>query len=100
VLYVPIKFRVYRDFIAWPRHAELGRWTLWPLPELFADFCRTEGLPCLDLTGPLRDAVGRGAMPYALADSHWSPEGHELVAHELADVLASFGWIPSPRRAE
>lgn len=99
VVYIPIKFRVYRDFVDFSP-GEVRDWTLWPLPDLFADFCRTEGMPCLDLTGLLRDAVGRGAMPYALADSHWSPEGHELVAHRLADLLASFGWLPSPRRAE
>lgn len=99
VVYIPIKFRVYRDFVDFSP-GEVRDWTLWPLPGLFADFCRIERLPCLDLTGLLRDAVGRGAMPYALADSHWSPEGHELVARRLADLLASFGWMPSPHRAE
>ena len=68
-------------------------WTLWPLPDLFAQFCRTEELACLDLTGPLRDSVRAGGMPYAPTDSHWSAEGHELVARALQERLTSLGWL-------
>jgi lysophospholipase L1-like esterase len=92
LVYVPIKFRVYRDFIELPA-GELRDWTLWPLPELFAQFCRTEGLACLDLTGLLRDSVRTGGMPHAPPDSHWSPEGHRLVARALEELLASLGWL-------
>ncbi|MGH7312202.1 MAG: alginate O-acetyltransferase AlgX-related protein [Candidatus Rokuibacteriota bacterium] len=92
LVYVPIKFRVYRDFIELPPRGELRDWRLWPLPDLFARFCRTDELACLDLTGLLRDSVRTGGMPYALADSHWSPEGHELVALRLVEALKSLGW--------
>jgi GDSL-like Lipase/Acylhydrolase family len=93
LVYVPIKFRVYRDFIELPPRGELGDWTLWPLPDLFAQFCRADRLACLDLTGPLRDSVRAGSMPHAFADSHWSPEGHQLVALRLEEVLESLGWL-------
>jgi hypothetical protein len=92
LVYVPIKFRVYRDFIELPA-GELRDWTLWPLPDLFAQFCRTEGLACLDLTGPFRDSVRTGGMPHAPTDSHWSAEGHRLVARTLEELLASLGWL-------
>jgi hypothetical protein len=95
LVYVPIKFRVYRDFIEFPPRGELRTWTLWPLPELFDHFCRADGLACLDLTGLLRDSVRGGGMPYAFADSHWSPEGHQLIALRLEEVLKSFGWLPA-----
>lgn len=94
VVYVPIKFRVYGDFIESPPPG-LRRWALWPLPEFFFEFCRAEGLTCLDLTGPLRDSVRAGGLPYALVDSHWSPEGHELVAARVEELLNSLGWLPS-----
>ena len=93
LVYVPIKFRVYRDFIEPSPGGELRDWTLWPLPDLFAHFCRTEELACLDLTGVLRDAVRAGGMPHAPADSHWSPEGHQLVARQLEDTLTLLGWL-------
>jgi hypothetical protein len=91
LVYVPIKFRVYRDFIDVPPGSEVRDWTLWPLPELFARFCRDEGLACLDLTGPFRDAVRAGGMPHASTDSHWSAEGHRLVADRLTETLAWLG---------
>jgi hypothetical protein len=94
LVYVPVKFRVFRGFIDVPPGGELESWTLWPLPELFTGFCRGEGLDCLDLTRPFRDAVAEGAMPHALADSHWSPEGHDLVARRLEATLAG----PEPGR--
>jgi hypothetical protein len=94
LVYVPIKFRVYRDFIELPPRSELAGWTLWPLPELFDQFCRGEGIACFDLTALLRDAVRAGGMPHAPADSHWSPEGHRLIARRLEEILESRGWLP------
>ena len=51
-------------------------------------------------------SVRGGGMPYAFADSHWSPEGHQLVALRLEE-LSSFGWlaglaavVPEPGRGK
>ncbi len=93
LVYVPIKFRVYRESVRLPPQSELHGWTLWPLPELFQQLCRSERMACLDLTGPLGDAVRAGGMPYAPTDSHWSAEGHQLVARRVHEVLAEIGWI-------
>lgn len=93
LIYVPIKFRVYRDFIELPPGSELRDWVLWSLPDLFAQFCRIEGLACLDLTGLLRQSVRAGGMPHAPTDSHWSPEGHRLIARALEELLTSLGWL-------
>ena len=54
---------------------------------------RAEGLACLDLTGLLRDSVRTGGMPHAPTDSHWSPEGHRLIARALEEMLTSLGWL-------
>jgi hypothetical protein len=93
LVYVPTKFRVFRDLIEVPAGSELRGWTPWPLPDLFLRFCREGGLACVDLTGVLGDAVRDGGMPYPVVDSHWSPEGHRRVARGLAEILESRGWL-------
>jgi hypothetical protein len=98
LVYVPTKFRVYREFLELSPDGAVHRWSLWPLPTLFAHFCHAQGLACLDLTGPLADSVRAGGMPHAPTDSHWSPEGHRLVARLLKETLASLGWIPLAER--
>jgi hypothetical protein len=93
--YVPIKFRVYRQFVEFPAESPCRNWELWPLPKDFADFCRTAEIPFLDLTEPLRAAVKAGRMPYARTDSHWGPEGHQLVANLLREEIRRRGWLPA-----
>jgi hypothetical protein len=97
LVFVPIKFRVYRDFVQLPPHGEARKWSLWPLPDLFAQFCNAERLACADLTGVLREAVRAGGTPYPSVDSHWSPEGHQLVARHLEKQLESRGWLSAAR---
>jgi hypothetical protein len=98
LVYVPIKFRVYRDLVELPPRSEARRWTLWPLPDLFKQLCGAERLACVDLTGVLRDAVREGGAPYPTVDSHWSPEGHRLVALTLERELVARGWLPAARQ--
>jgi hypothetical protein len=92
--YIPLKFRVYRPFVTFPPGDPCLKWEIWSrLPRYFADFCRSADVPCLDLTGPLQDAVRQGRMPYARMDTHWSPDGHTLVAERLADEFRRRGWL-------
>jgi hypothetical protein len=98
LVYVPIKFRVYHGLIELPPRSEARRWALWPLPDLFTRLCGVERLACVDLTGVLRDAVRDGSAPYPAVDSHWSPEGHRLVALTLERELGSRGWLPAARQ--
>lgn len=94
VCYVPTKFRVCRPFVEIAAQSPCAKWTLWTLPEEFAAFCIAAGIPCLDLTGPLRESVRTGGMPYPPQDSHWGPEGHRLVARVLRDEIRRRGWLP------
>ena len=87
LLYVPIKFRVYREFITIPPRSPLTRWDVWPLPQKFMEFCRSVSVPCVDLTDRLKQAVREGMDVYALNDTHWSSEGNAVVAAELERVL-------------
>ncbi len=91
--YVPIKYRVFRDFIAIPAGSPMEHWDVWHrLPNLFRDFCNTAAVPCVDLTESLRAAVARGHMTYPLNDTHWSPEGHAVAAAAVERVLRERGW--------
>jgi SGNH hydrolase-like domain, acetyltransferase AlgX len=91
--YVPIKYRVFRDFIAVPAGSPMEHWEVWHLlPLRFRDFCRQAAVPCVDLTDQLRQAVAHGRMAYPLNDTHWSPEGHAIAAAALEHVLRERGW--------
>lgn len=94
LVYVPIKYRVFREFIKLPQGSPMATWGVWPLPQRFRDFCATVSIPCLDLTNRLQQAVREGGMPYPPMDTHWSPEGHTLVAAELEHAFQSLGWVP------
>jgi len=61
IVYVPIKFRVYRGFVRFEPVSKAESWRLWPLPDLFSDFCQAEGLSCIDLTEPSRSTSSSAA---------------------------------------
>lgn len=101
LVYVPIKYRVYRDFIQVPNGSPMQRWTTWStLPGKFLELCRSVPVPCLDMTGPLQQAVGNGINVYAPTDTHWNRDGHATVASEIERALSSLGWLSTPRDAK
>jgi hypothetical protein len=91
--FVPIKFRVYRPYIEIPDGDMMHGWTLWPIRELFAEFCRAEGVPCVDLTAGFQYALEAGGQPFAPTDTHWSAEGHDLAAQMVKAKLDELGWL-------
>ena len=99
-VFVPIKFRVYKPFVTLDRNSPCQAWEVWPIDKLFAEFCRSADVPCLDLTPVFQQSIQEGDMPYAATDSHWNAEGHNLVAKKLAEELPMRGWIlPSPAQS-
>ena len=54
------------------------------LPARLAASCRKIGVPLLDLTDGLRRSRPAGRLVYFVDDAHWSPEGHTVVAEEVA----------------
>lgn len=95
VCYVPIKFRVYREFVEFAPDSPCRNWNPWSLPKDFADFCRDAGIPFLDFTDALKESVSEGKMPYGAADSHWGPDGHRQAAEILRDEFRRRNWLPA-----
>jgi hypothetical protein len=91
--FIPIKFRVYQSFVKFDPDSPCRAWSMWPIAEMFLEFCQSAGVPCLNLTELFQEAVRVGGMPYSAVDSHWSPQGHALVADFLASELAKRGWL-------
>jgi len=94
-VFVPIKFRVYQPFVQFDADSPCRMWRVGPLDQLFDDFCRASGAFCLDLTPFFQQAIHHGKMPYADVDTHWSTEGHDLVAERLAIELRQWHWLDS-----
>ena len=94
-LYVPIKYRVFRDFIEIPKGSPLEGFDVWHLlPARFQDFCTAAAVPCVDLTDRLKQALARGRMPYPASDTHWNADGHAIAAAAVEEVLREREWLP------
>ncbi len=88
LVYVPTKYRVYRDVIEVPPGSPLEHWDVWTmLPKQFRNLCTSVSIPCIDLTDRFQQAIREGKSVYAPTDTHWSAEGHAIVADELERVL-------------
>ena len=89
VFYIPIKFRVYGEFCAFPAGSPCPGWHPWDLETRFAAFCREAGIEFVSLTEPMRGAAAAGDLLYAPEDSHWNAAGHAFVAEQVAALWAS-----------
>ncbi len=93
VVLIPVKLNVLIPFVELGHEARtelLGQWRAPPdatWSNYLSDFCSSRKIEFLDLTQPLIDAGKRGVLTYLPYDSHLSPEGHSIVAHEIASHL-------------
>ena len=97
LVYIPTKYRVYREFIEVPEGSPMETWAAWALVEKFHDFCAAQAVYCIDLTGEMERAVEEGGMPYAPSDTHWNAEGHAVAAEVLDREFSRLGWVPPTR---
>jgi hypothetical protein len=90
VVVIPSPFQVYESYRMLVRRAFADR----PDAQAFladpqrpgrmlAEFCRQEGLPCLDLTAPFTEA-GPGASLFSPKDYHFSRRGHRVAGAAIA----------------
>ncbi|MFQ5415259.1 MAG: hypothetical protein ACE5E6_12450, partial [Phycisphaerae bacterium] len=50
-------------------------------------WCAEHAIPFLSATPALQQAAAAGRQVYYTYDQHWSPDGHEVVASLVADLL-------------
>jgi hypothetical protein len=89
VVFVPAKFRVYRDHCLFPRDSACRQWPVDDLPRSLgaAVASVSADIGYLDLTPRLCALASGGALLYLPDDPHWSAEGHRAAASALADHL-------------
>ncbi len=51
------------------------------------EWCESEGVPFVSVTGALRARVAAGDQVYYTYDQHWTPGGHEVVAAAVRRVV-------------
>jgi hypothetical protein len=90
-VFVPTKFRVFRDFCQFPQESECRNWVVNDLPERLEKGVRSVSaeIGYLDLTPFLMQAVKEGEFPYYQDDDHWTPEGHKVAAQAINNYLLS-----------
>lgn len=91
VVFIPTKWRVYRDLCTFEPGAICSRWPVDGLPRVLGAVARSAGddVSFLDLTGPFVDEATRGTLVYLADDTHWSAEGHRAAARAIAGFLES-----------
>ena len=90
VAYVPEKYRVYHDLSNVALSTEEVRsWTVDDLPARFERLLSelSPDIEYVDLTPALKAASRKGIATYLPDDTHWSANGHRVVANEFNRVL-------------
>jgi hypothetical protein len=60
--------------------------------RLVSAYCREQGIPCLDLTGPFQQDGGSRNL-YRPLDTHWNEAGNRLAARLMFEYLTQNGLI-------
>jgi hypothetical protein len=97
VVFVPSKFRVYKDVCTFKQKSVVATWVANDLPEQLKRSLEpvSAAIGFLDLTPGMVSAGARGKMLYHLDDTHWSAAGHTVVADIVANFLATQHYVGS-----
>jgi SGNH hydrolase-like domain, acetyltransferase AlgX len=102
VVFIPTKFRVYRDLcrfepdspcLAWPVDGVPGE-----LGKLVASISTAIGY--IDLTPSFQTEAANGSLVYLQDDTHWSGAGHALAAHAIREYLKARPALRRPTIAD
>ncbi len=96
VAFAPTKYRVYADVCRFEKDSSIQGWVVNTLPAILARSIRNHSseIAFLDLTTELNRAAKSGQVLYYPDDTHWSPEGHEVVGRTISNFLTSeFGEL-------
>jgi len=89
VVFIPTKFRVYRDLCTFDPQSPCTGWPVGNLPGALKDGVASisDEIGFLDLTPRLQAEAKGGAVLYLPDDTHWSAEGHRSTAVAVAEFL-------------
>jgi hypothetical protein len=98
VVFVPEKFRVYRDYCRFSPDNPCVDWVLDDLPEQLGRRVTAlgPGIGFLDLTPALAAEAARGRLLYFADDTHWSAEGHQVAGRAVAAYITRQGRLGLP----
>jgi hypothetical protein len=101
VVFVPDKFRVYRDVCSFPPHSECRGWVPNDFPErLAATVATIEGVGFVDLTPSFRARAGSPDLLYLPDDTHWTATGHRVAGEALAAHVRERRLVEDGRDSE
>jgi hypothetical protein len=86
VVFVPEKFRVYREYCTFHPDNPCVDWVLDDLPARLGARVAAlgPGIGFLDLTPALAAEAAQGRLLYFADDTHWSAEGHQVAGRAVA----------------
>ena len=90
VVMAPTTFRVYQDIANFEKAGEgIKQWELNDLPDRLRKMLSeiSPDIGYLDLTPALKSAARKNRLVFMSDDTHWSSEGHRVVAEALAGAL-------------
>lgn len=89
LVFVPTKYRVLHPLCDFPEESQISvpEAHLSTLPKELDLWSKSQSLPLLDLTGPLKSAADSGQVPWFWGDTHWNAEGHAVAGQAVS------GWI-------
>ena len=100
VVYVPRKFRVYRDHLRISNEHGIATWAVNDLQGELGKWCFHNDIPFVDTTARMGQVVARGEHPYFVDDVHWNEVGHATAAEAVIALLESRRLYPfGPRRS-
>jgi acetyltransferase AlgX (SGNH hydrolase-like protein) len=88
-VYVPTKYRVYRDLCTFPADSYAAGWELNDLPKRLQSWNAAHDIPFVDLTPALQAAAARGDVVFFPDDGHWNAAGNAVGAETIAAFLRS-----------
>ncbi|UVT15544.1 MAG: PAS domain S-box protein [Nitrospira sp.] len=90
VAFAPHAFRVYHDIVSFQGiGGGITRWDLNDLPERLRQMMAeiSPDIQYVDLTPALQSAARNSTLVFLPDDTHWTKEGHQVVAAALAETV-------------
>lgn len=92
VVFAPTTFRVYHDIATFTEASgDIRWWVVNDLPDRLRSMVSqiSPDIDYLDLTPALKSAAKKGTLVFLSDDTHWTSEGHRVVAQALHGALTT-----------